>query len=163
MGARGIAQWSCCTDAIRLVQQRTPVQSSIYIYLIIYPLEVDLLEVDLEKFRLNTNRLVSPKPKGATVRTHLAGKFLRGPVPLKWLHTAGTLAGRALHVAVELRFQCGVCRSEEVRFSYSSVLKFGVKRHAAYRGLRALETAGLVTVCRAPGRCPIVRILDGPA
>jgi len=143
--------------AIRLVHQRTPVQSSIYIY-IMYP-----LEVDLEQFRLNANRMVRPKPTGSKARTHFAGKFLRGPIPLKWLHTAGTLRGKALHVAVELWFQCGVCRSKEVRFSYSSVLNFGVKRHAAYRGLRALEAAGLVTVCRSPGRCPIVRILDGPA
>ncbi len=122
---------------------------------------MDPQKIDLDQFRLNANRLVSPKPKGATVRTHLAGKFLRGPVPLKWLHTAGTLPGKALHVAVELRFQCGVCRSMEVRFSYSSALKFGVKRHAAYRGLHALEAAGLVTICRSPGRCPIVRVLGG--
>ena len=124
---------------------------------------MDPQKIDLEQFRLNANRMVSPKSKEATIHTHVVGKFLRGPVPLKWLHTAGTLPGKALHVAVELWFQCGVCRSKEVRFTYSSVLNFGVKRHAAYRGLRALEAAGLVTVCRSPGRCPVVAVLDGSA
>ncbi len=124
---------------------------------------MDPQKIDLGQFRLNGDRMVRPKLKGSKARTPFAGKFLRGPVPLGWLHTAGTLPGRALHVAVELWFQCGVCRSKEVRFSYASVLNFGVKRHTAYRGLRALEAAGLVTVCRAPGRCPVVRVLDRSA
>ncbi|MBT6157400.1 MAG: hypothetical protein HOL01_04970 [Planctomycetaceae bacterium] len=38
--------------------------------------------------------------------------------------------------------------------------RFGVNRQAGYRALAALEDAGLVTVDRKPGRCPLVSIRE---
>ena len=122
---------------------------------------MDPPEVDLEQLRLDGGLLAIPKGKGSEPSKHRPRKFLKGPVPLEWLRAAGVLPGKALHVGVELWYQSGLCRSRMIRFSYKSVQHFGLKRYAAYRGLKWLEGAGLVTVCRASGRCPIVTILAG--
>jgi len=37
---------------------------------------------------------------------------------------------------------------------------FGVGRHAAYRGMAALERTGLVAVDRRDAQCPVVAIND---
>jgi DNA-binding MarR family transcriptional regulator len=38
--------------------------------------------------------------------------------------------------------------------------KLGIHRKSAYRGLSALEAAGLITIVRHAGRAPIVTILE---
>ena len=119
-------------------------------------------EVDLERLRLDGGLLAIPKGKGSEPSKHRPRKFLKGPVPLGWLRAAGVLPGKALHVGLELWYQSGLCQSRMINFSYKSAQQFGVKRHAAYRALDVLGGAGLITVCRASGRCPIVRLLGGP-
>ena len=124
---------------------------------------MDPPEVDLERLRLDGDRLALFKGKGSEPSKHRPRKFLKGPVPLEWLRAAGVLPGRALHVGVELWYQAGLCRSRMIPFSYKSVQQLGVNRDAAYRALKWLEGAGLVTVCRASGRGPVVRLLEGPS
>ena len=87
-------------------------------------------------------------------------KFVAGPIPLRWLTPASKLPGKALHVAMALRFLVGVERSSKVRLSRSALSRFGVDRHSTYRALHALEPAGLVLVERHRGRNPIVTIID---
>jgi predicted ArsR family transcriptional regulator len=59
---------------------------------------------------------------------------------------------------VAIWFKAGVTRSTQVTLTSKLRLKLGIGRKAAYRGLTALEKAGLVDVKRAPGRCPVVTI-----
>ena len=73
---------------------------------------------------------------------------------------AARLPGKALHVALTVWFGAGVKRKRTVRLSYSQMGKLGCKRETARRGLAALESAGLVSVDRHPGRCPVVTILE---
>jgi hypothetical protein len=47
-----------------------------------------------------------------------------------------------------------------VHWRPSKAREFGVSRQATYRGLAAIEAAGLATVDRHVGRCPLVTILD---
>ena len=122
---------------------------------------MDTQEIDLDRFRSVGPTIPIPKPSRLESTSTPRQKFLRGPLPLWWLHAAGVLPGRALHVGLELWYQAGLCKSEVVHFSYKSVEQFGVKRHTAYRALKSLEDAGLVAVYRASGRCPVVTILDG--
>ena len=85
--------------------------------------------------------------------------FLRGPIPLAWLHVAASLPGKALHIGVELWFLVGVKRSSTVRVSLSRLqVCRAVSRYAASRGLRSLERAGLVSVERHAGRKPVVTV-----
>ena len=65
-------------------------------------------------------------------------------------------------MGVVLRFLSGVERSPKVKFSYSLAEKFGVKRHAAYRALNALEQKGLIKIWRGRGKSPKVQLLERP-
>jgi hypothetical protein len=89
-------------------------------------------------------------------------RFLKGPIPWTWLSRAAQAQerGKALHVGNALWFLAGVKRKRTVTLSSRPLRELGVKRHAVYRALRALEKAGLVSVERHPGRQPVVTILE---
>jgi hypothetical protein len=82
---------------------------------------------------------------------------------LTWLHNAGRLPGKALHVGIALWYRAGMKRCRDIPLALSGLLAFGVDRYAASRGLKALEAARLVSVIRHVGRQPVVTLLEGPA
>lgn len=86
-------------------------------------------------------------------------QFLRGPIPADWITSAAKLRGCALAVALAVWFKAG-CEgnAKAVRICPELLLRFGVKRLAGYRGLLALERAGLLSVERRRGRCPRVTL-----
>lgn len=90
----------------------------------------------------------------------IAGRFLRGPIPMAWLDVARALPGRAIHVAIEIWHWRFIKKSMTVKINLSRMGRFGVTRPTASRGLQALESAGLVRVEREPGRAPVVTIID---
>jgi hypothetical protein len=90
-------------------------------------------------------------------------EFVRGPIPLFWLTPATRLSGKALALALALWFQSGRKNSREVTLSSPILDRFHVNRKALYRGLKALEAAGLVSVMKRTGKNPTVTILDPPA
>jgi hypothetical protein len=99
--------------------------------------------------------------KGQKPPRHKPGeKFLKGPIPWKWLMLAAQQPGRAFHVAIALWFLAGIKQERTVGLSNKLMKDFGVDRHAKYRGLHALEVVGLVSVERRGGRSPVVTILD---
>jgi len=116
--------------------------------------------MDVELFRITTATPNTPIPP--ILQKRKKGKFLKGPVPLDWLQCAGHLPGKALHVGIALQFLFGVHQSSEVKFSYSLAETFGVKRHAAYRALKALEQTGLIKTERKNGKSPRVQLLEMP-
>ena len=117
--------------------------------------------INPDRVRLSEDQLVPVKGKVNTgVRRRMTVRFLKGPVPLGWLAAAASLPGKALHVAVILRFLSGLNGSLRVRFSQSVARDFGVGRHAVYRALICLEKACLITGERHPGRNAIVTILE---
>ena len=89
-------------------------------------------------------------------------EFVKGPIPLWWLIGAGNLSGKALAVGVVLWFLFGVEKNSRVRLRAALLNRFGIDRHAGYRGLQKLESAGLVAVERHRGRCPIVTLQTDP-
>ncbi len=69
--------------------------------------------------------------------------------------------GTAFKLAIALWFQVGLNRQARTVSLPSKVLgEFGVARHSLYRGLKALEKAGLVSVQRANGRKPLITLLE---
>jgi len=86
--------------------------------------------------------------------------FLKGPVPLNWLAQAARCGSKALHVAIILWYRAGLKRSPTVKIPRWTADKFGLRRHAKTRGLKALERAGLVRVKRQQGCSPEVTLLD---
>ena len=114
-------------------------------------------ELDLEKIVLSR---VTPRVRERQAPpSHKSGKkFLKGPIPYRWLEAAFRLPGRTLHVGIQLWFLAGMNRSGTVPLSLSRFELLGISRHAATRGLAALERAGLVSVVRRAGRRPIVTL-----
>lgn len=118
--------------------------------------------IDPERLRLPPSSTAAPR--GFVLPRHRAGeKFLKGPIPWKWLIGAARLPGKALHVGIGLWFLAGVKRSARVKLSMSLLGDLGVSRHSAYRGLLALERAGLVEAQRHSGRNSVVTIKDCPS
>ena len=87
-------------------------------------------------------------------------KFLKGPIPWNWLRKAAHQPGKTFHVAIVVWFLAGICRKKSVRLEKKALRELGLNRHAAYRGLKALEKVGLICVERHPGHSPIVTIND---
>jgi hypothetical protein len=116
--------------------------------------------IDLESLRFGSSRLPAAKLNSKPPRHRPGEKFLKGPVPLNWLATAGRLSGKALHVGVELWFQAGLTQSRRIKLSMAHLAKYGVTRHSAYRALKQLEVAHLISVERQQGRLSIVVLID---
>ena len=115
--------------------------------------------IDVESLRLRHGpQPLEQQPQRPATRQHRIGRFLKGPVQLDWLASAGRAPGQALHVAVVLAFLVGVEKSSTVTLSHARLREFGVEKDAARRGLRALENLGLVLVDRLPGRSPVVTV-----
>jgi DNA-binding transcriptional ArsR family regulator len=79
-------------------------------------------------------------------------KFLRGPIPWKWLQRAACLPGQSLHVALILWQESGMRNRRTISFCQRRGMDLGMSIDTARRGLRRLEVAGLVTLKRMPGR-----------
>jgi DNA-binding MarR family transcriptional regulator len=120
--------------------------------------------LDVTKLTLNGAALppaFSKKP-GVMYRRQTAA-FLKGPIPLSWLQRAARLAGKALQVAIALRYRCGIERTLTVKLTSTLLREFGVERDAKARALRQLERVGLVAVSRNHGRNPVVTVLEVPS
>jgi hypothetical protein len=120
-------------------------------------------DFDLTKLRIDPETMTrwqtmarAGKPRPS--RSGRNGLFLRGPIPLVWLHHAIKLPGKALAVGLALWFLCGCREREGVTLTPQTLGQLGVGRKPGYRGLRALEVAGLVQVIRQAGKSPVVRI-----
>jgi hypothetical protein len=117
--------------------------------------------IDLESLRLGGDLVLPPlKPKPKLPHHHPGEKFLKGPIPLRWLTRATNLPGKAVHVALALWFQAGVEGSATIKLNLSRLQAFGVERSAASRALVMLAMRGLVSVSQRPGCAPIVTILE---
>jgi hypothetical protein len=115
--------------------------------------------IDPKKLSLPGGSRATPPSKKPP--RHKAGeKFLRGPIPWNWLAQAARLPGKASQVAITVWFLAGIKDRRTVALSGSVLEDLGVDRFAKYRGLEALEKAGLVSVSRHPGRNPMVTILN---
>jgi hypothetical protein len=116
--------------------------------------------IDLARFKAN-GQTVATRPRHPP--RHRAGQwFILGPLPGDWIGRAAKLPGKALAVALALWFAAGLAKSRTIKLTAASLDRFVVNRYSAYRGLGALERAGLVTVERHAGRCPMVTLLDWP-
>ena len=121
--------------------------------------------MDIDRYRLleSDRGLVGQKAGGSLPGPALGRKFLKGPIPLDWLATAVKLRDRpALVVGLALWFQSGLRRSPTVTLPRIVSEAFGLGRQSQYKGLKALEAAGLVSIMRRPGCKPVVTLLPAP-
>jgi hypothetical protein len=93
-------------------------------------------------------------------RDNSGQKPLYGPIAWKWLLPCLRLPGKAAHLAMAVWFLAGREWAAQVELAGLNWADFGLTRFSAYRGLEALEKAGLVVVTRRCGQPPLVTILD---
>lgn len=116
-----------------------------------------MVQIDPKKISLNRNRFLKVQKNDEDY--HTGKKFIKGPISLKWISTAARLPGKALHVALVLKFLEGVTRKQKMPLSNGILRIFGVDRFAKARGLKELEQADLISVARKQGCSPMVTIL----
>jgi hypothetical protein len=88
-------------------------------------------------------------------------RFVR-TIPFDWLARCTRLPGKATSIALGLWFLSGVRKSTTFRLTAEAVHLAGCSRSALYRGLSALENAGLIVVARRPGARPLITINKQP-
>ncbi len=93
------------------------------------------------------------------VRIPKGEKFVRGPIPWNWLMATGQLSPSSVGVGLVLWFLSGCAKSRVVKFSYKRAADLGLKRKSVYSALKSMEAAGLVSITRHRGKCPVVTIL----
>jgi hypothetical protein len=86
-------------------------------------------------------------------------RFIRGPIPAEWIEKAAHLPGKALHVALMIRYLDGFERTGTVKLRPSVRNAYGMDRFSCTRGLDRLEDAGLISVVRKRGSSPVATIV----
>ena len=115
----------------------------------------------LENLRLEPQRSTDALGSRKLPRHRQGERFLKGPIPFRWLAIAANLPGKALNVGLAIWHWAETRKTNTIRLSVSKLKKdFGTKYDAAYRGLHQLEEAGLISVVSRRGRKPIVTVLD---
>ena len=85
-------------------------------------------------------------------------RFIKGPVPWDWIVKAANLSAGSLKVSLALWQLAGMKKSGTVKLSNGILKELGVSRKTKYRALRRLENAGLISVSKASGSSPEIRI-----
>ena len=88
-----------------------------------------------------------------------APKFIKGPIPAKWMATANGLPGKAGAVGLALWFLRGVKQSMTVPMNREALQLAACRRAALYGALDALERAGLIRQHKQPGRRTQITLL----
>jgi hypothetical protein len=86
--------------------------------------------------------------------------FLRGPIPLRWLHKAAALPGKAHTLGTIIWWFYGMNPTRPIKVTGKSLVEFSISEDAYRDGLKRLEEAGLVTVIRPKGQRALIEIVQ---
>jgi hypothetical protein len=89
----------------------------------------------------------------------VSGKFLKGPIPMKWLSSVAKLPGKTLHFGLAVCFLWGVQKSMKVKMEREALELLGVSRQTMYRAIINMEDAGLIVSEKRPGQYPYIEII----
>jgi len=91
----------------------------------------------------------------------IKGTFLRGPIPMSWLNRASAVSGQGagLGIGIAIWHLAGMEKSKTIKLRPSVLEKMNISRHARYRGLDALKSAGLISIQQNHGESPIITII----
>ena len=108
-----------------------------------------------------------PRKRGKAPRHRSGERFLRGPIPMAWLTAASKASGHGsgFKVAIALWYLSGLNhQAKTVKLKGTVLRDLGVERHAAYRGLDALERLSRLPVAveLLNRRIPVSTCLTNP-
>jgi len=78
------------------------------------------------------------------------------------MKAAAMLPGKSVQVGLALWYLAGLKKTKTVALGNRLLESFGVDRKAKSRCLKAMVSAGLISVARRAGCNPIVTLLDAP-
>lgn len=99
---------------------------------------------------------------GLLPRPQKGEKFIAANVPWSWFAIAAGLPGKALAIGMLVWWLVTVNKQPVVAFSYKRAECTGLSHESIRQSIRKLELAGLISVQRAPGRSPRIRVLPAP-
>jgi hypothetical protein len=111
--------------------------------------------------RLKTTDAAPSQPRTRPGRrlSPVPGRFIKGPVDVKWLSKARKLGVTALWVGLGLWHLKGLRRADSFLVSNLMMQGWDVLPDAKSRALRALEQAGLITIERRGKQSPLVSLV----
>src|ERR1022692_2603110 len=93
-----------------------------------------------DELRLKPTMTRIPQVKKQRPPRHQHGeKFIKGPIPWRWIQQAAQFKNRALAVGTLIWREAGIQRSNEIKLCLGWAAELGINRQAARRGLKTLE------------------------
>ncbi len=86
-------------------------------------------------------------------------KFIKGPIPLKWLTTAASLSPTAVKLGLVIWFLSGLTKQKTVKLTNRYLNEFAIHRTSKYKNLKRMEKAGLIRISQRKGESPMVTIV----
>jgi len=86
--------------------------------------------------------------------------FLRGPIPLRWLHKAAALPGKAYTLGTIIWWFYGMNPTKPIKVTSKSLVEFSISEDAYRDGLKRLEDVGLIKVIRPKGQRALIEIVE---
>ena len=104
---------------------------------------------------------VLPQQTRKKPSSRVKGAFIRGPIPLDWIHAAAV--ARATELALYLLYKTGIVGVEAgIQVRPGELSKFGLNDDRRRRQVLRLEEAGLCeVVSRGAGKCPRLKVRMG--
>ena len=93
--------------------------------------------------------------KPPTKKSH---RFIR-MIPLPWIAEAAKLPYSAVRVGLACWFMDGCTKQKPFTLSRATCQQFNIEKWDKRRGLRELESAGLIKVQRFPGRLSLIAMV----
>ena len=112
--------------------------------------------------QIPTKRLRFDSESGVMIEQGKSEPFLKGPIPLNWLNRVACLPGKAINVALAIRWLADMNVNGPIKLSKKSMALFNFSADAASDAIRRMEIAGLIKVARNPGQRPSVQLLPPP-
>jgi hypothetical protein len=109
------------------------------------------LEYSVEEFRAIAS---------ADTERRMAGRFIKGPLPIATIAAASEKSPAALQATLVLFFLHGMTGRRRFKAEPARFDELGISRKSRQRGLQALEEIGLITIDRRNGCSLEVVLLD---
>ncbi len=108
-------------------------------------METELIITDTRK------KMIQQKPKH---------KFIKGPIPYKWIQAACKLGANEGRIAWVLWFMSGVSKGIPFKLTNKRVKDFGIGRRQKYLALARLEKEGLILQEKSTGASSTITLVE---
>lgn len=109
--------------------------------------------------KIPTRKLRYDVETGGMVEKRQSEPFLKGPIPISWLNRAACLPGKAINVALAIRWLSDMNNGKPIKLTRKALEFFSVSPDAASDAIRRLECEGLIKVERHLGQRPMIKML----